>query len=187
MYEKQRLTRRPTVTASAPALMMHEGDVSEAARRGTVLFYHSFDQSREDMGEELSALAQAGFLAVGVDNACHGERRLPDFDRRFGGLGPGPELETAFLSLVRETVREVPEVVDDLIARGLAIPERVGVAGWSMGGFVAYAAVVADPRIRVAAPSSDRRSGGCTGRTAHTGTPISSSLWHCSLRRRAGM
>ena len=65
---------------------------------------------------------------------------------------PGPELEVGFLALVRATAREVPTVLDDLLARGLARPDHLGVAGWSMGGFVAYAAVVADPRLRAAVP-----------------------------------
>jgi len=125
---------------------------ARAGTAGTILYYHGFGGGKEDARDALVALAEAGFLAVGLDNVGHGERRLPDFGRRFAGLGPGPELEAGFLALVRATAREVPTVLDDLLARGLARPDHLGVAGWSMGGFVAYAAVVADPRLRAAAP-----------------------------------
>lgn len=138
--------------AGTPALAAYRGDAERAGRRGAILYYHGFGRAKEDARDALAALAGAGFLAVGLDNVGHGERRLPDFGRRFDGLGPGPELEAGFLALVRATAQEVPLVIDDLIARGLADPGRVGAAGWSMGGFVAYAAVAADPRLRAAAP-----------------------------------
>lgn len=138
--------------AGAPALAAYRDSPARAGTAGTILYYHGFGGGKEDARDALVALAEAGFLAVGLDNVGHGERRLPDFGRRFAGLGPGPELEAGFLALVRATAREVPTVLDDLLARGLARPDHLGVAGWSMGGFVAYAAVVADPRLRAAAP-----------------------------------
>ncbi len=62
------------------------------------------------------------------------------------------QLEAAFLSAVRATAQEVPLIIDALIERGWAYPERIGISGHSFGGFVTYAAVVTDKRIQVAAP-----------------------------------
>ena len=53
---------------------------------------------------------------------------------------------------VEASAREVPSVVDALIARNLAHADRLGIAGISMGGFIAYGALVFEPRIRVATP-----------------------------------
>ena len=146
------IQREPTFIAAAPALLLYCGDAHKASKVGTILFYHGFGGSKEDYLPELTALAEAGFLAIGLDNVGHGERRLPDFEARVGSQPPGPDLEAALLTLVRATAQEVPKVVDTLIGRDLATPEHVGIAGWSMGGFIAYAAVVADPRLRVAVP-----------------------------------
>src|SRR5690242_5551961 len=105
--------------AEAPALAAYQGGVAGAGQRGTILYYHGFGGTKEDAREALAVLAAAGFLAVGLDNVGHGERHLPDFGRRFDGLGPGPELEAGFLALVRATAQEVPLVINDLLARRL--------------------------------------------------------------------
>lgn len=136
--------------AGVPALLAYHRLGEERNSHGTILYYHGFGGAKESVREALGVLADAGFLAVALDSVGHGARRLPDFAQRVAGLPPGSELEAAFLTLVRATAQEVPAVINDLIARRLADPERIGIAGWSMGGFVAYAAVVADPRIRAA-------------------------------------
>lgn len=139
-----------TTVAGAPALLVHRGSREEAARAGTALFFHGFGGSSADSERELVALAAAGLLAVGIDMVGHGRRRLPDFEERFHDQNPQREHE--FLNLVQATAREVPAVVSALLLSRLARPDGLGVAGWSMGGFVAYAAVLTDPRIRAAAP-----------------------------------
>ena len=126
---------RLVTLAGAPALLAHRGDLDQAVPAGTVLFYPGLGGSAAHSSAELTALAGAGLLAVGVDSVGHGRRRLPDFDARFSPAGH--RIEEEFLLLVRATVDEVPAVVDDLCARGLARPSGIGVAGWSMGGFVA--------------------------------------------------
>ncbi|GCE23564.1 hypothetical protein KDK_73640 [Dictyobacter kobayashii] len=122
---------------------------------GTILFYHGFGESKDGYPTVLQLLAEAGFLVVGIDGIGHGERRYPDFHERFPPIAPhligNMQLEAAFLSVVRETAQEVPFILDALIERGWAHPERIGIAGHSFGGFVTYAAVVIDKRIQVAA------------------------------------
>jgi uncharacterized protein len=144
--------------ASVPALALFCDTAEQRARQGTILFYHGFGTPKETYVSVLQQLAEAGFLAIGVDAVGHGERRYPDFAARFppfelsfmGNL----QLEAAFLSLVRATVQEIPSLLDVLLERGWAHPGRIGIAGHSMGGFVTYASVVTDPRIQVAAAVS---------------------------------
>ena len=71
-----------------------------------VLWFHGFTADRHASRPELEALARAGLLAVGIDAVGHGARRLPDFDRYFGG--PQEEFTPRFLDLVSQTVAEVP-------------------------------------------------------------------------------
>lgn len=146
------LKQRLAMLNAAPALLVSRGDPGVASKTGTVLFYHGFNATKEANADALRALADAGFLAIGIDNIGHGERQLPDFEDSIANLPPGPALEAAFLTLVRATAQEVPRVIDTLEAYGLAAPGHIGVAGWSMGGFIAYAAVVADRRIGAAVP-----------------------------------
>ncbi len=44
-------------------------------------------------------------------------------------------------------------IIDELLERGWAQPDRLGIAGISMGGRIAYAAIVTEPRLRVATPT----------------------------------
>ncbi len=115
-----------------------------------VLWYHGFTADRNASRPELEILAQAGFLAVGVDAVGHGARRLPDFDERFAGSGD--EFLRRYLDLVVRTVAEVPSLFDRLRDEGLADERRLAVTGVSMGGYVTYGAVVADRRVRAAIP-----------------------------------
>jgi hypothetical protein len=131
------------------------GIPEERARQGTILFYHGFGESKDGYVSVLQHLAEAGFLAIGVDGTGHGERRYPDFTERFPSFEPhligNMQLEAAFLSTVRATAWEVPSIIDALIERGWAHAGRIGIVGHSFGGFVTYAAAIADKRIQVAA------------------------------------
>lgn len=142
--------------ASAPALLLFHETPEDSARRGTILFYHGFGESKDSYVEVLERLAEAGFLAVGIDGVGHGERRYPDFKERFPPFEPhligNLDLEAAFLSVVRETTQEVPLILDALSERGWIYEQRIGIAGHSFGAFVTYASVVADQRIQAAAP-----------------------------------
>lgn len=141
--------------ASAPALVVFRGTPEESAKLGTILFYHGFGESKDGYVSVLQRLAEVGFLVVGVDGIGHGERRYPDFHERFPLFEPhligNVQLEAAFLSLVRATTQEVSLILNALVERGWAYAERIGIAGHSFGGFVTYAAAIADKRIQVAA------------------------------------
>ncbi len=141
--------------ASAPALALFQDGPEENAQRGTILFYHGFGESKDKYVEVLTRFAAAGFLAIGIDGVGHGERRYPDFTERFPPIQPpligDTQLEAAFLSVVRATTQEIPAIIDALFERSWVYGGRLGISGHSFGGFVTYAAVVAEKRIRVAA------------------------------------
>lgn len=134
--------------ADAPCLAVSKDSPGQAAQKGLVLFYHGFTANKEVNLPELELLAEAGFLAVGVDAVGHGERRYPDFEQRF----PEEHSEQPFLDIVEETTGEIPQILDSLSEHGLLCDVRIGVAGVSMGGYIAYGAVLADPRVSAAAP-----------------------------------
>ncbi|HEX8362539.1 MAG TPA: alpha/beta fold hydrolase [Longimicrobium sp.] len=113
-----------------------------------VLWFHGLSVDKETHRKELEQIARAGFLAVGVDAAGHGERRLPDLDAR---IDVSREETIRFmLGLVEETAREVPAIVRALMEEGLADPGRVAAVGISMGGYLLYRSVVEEPSLRAA-------------------------------------
>jgi len=139
LFEKRRL-------GAAPALIARPS--SARLPLPTVLWFHGFTAGKVTHRPELAALAEAGFLAVGIDATGHGERRLPDFEERFSGTRE--ETDREFYALVAETVTEVPEILDILCGEGLADEARIGAAGVSMGGMITYGAITTDTRIRAA-------------------------------------
>jgi uncharacterized protein len=134
----------------APALLCYPETPEKGGARGTVLFYHGLMASKDTNMKELTGLAREGFLAVGIDNIGHGERRFPDFDDQFSSRIEGFELR--FINAVRQTIDEIPFIIDDLIKAGYSDPGKIGISGISMGGFITYGGILADRRISVAAP-----------------------------------
>lgn len=118
--------------------------------RGVVLFYHGFSAAIEGQGKELHSLAEAGYLALGVDAVGHGHRLWPDFEDRFRGSPRNSE--KTFLGIVEDSAQEIPRLVDEVEARGWLPSGRLAVAGISMGGFITYRAAALEPRIRVLLP-----------------------------------
>lgn len=129
-----------------PLLLATPGDV--APPLPMVLWFHGFGVDKDTHRKELQQLAEAGFLAVGVDAAGHGARRLPDLDAR--QAAPHPQALRTMIELASQTADEVSGVVRALVDEGLADGARVGAAGVSMGGYVVYRAVLVAPVIRAA-------------------------------------
>jgi uncharacterized protein len=138
-----------------PALVAYRETPEDAAARGTVLVYHPLGRDKSLHATDLERLAEKGFLAIGVDAIAHGERGIPDAWRRFWTDPLGSLLEVVTLSTA-----ELPGLIDALEARGWATRGRIGVAGVSLGGFIAYAAALLEGRVgAVAAVNASPRWG----------------------------
>ena len=112
--------------------------------RPTVLFYHGLHTDKETHRRELESLARRGFLALGVDAAGHGGRRMPDLR---GFVNRGPLLEQV-AKLLLPSLAELPLLLDFLEAEGYG---PFGLCGISFGGLLAYAAPQYEPRLRTIA------------------------------------
>ena len=128
--------------------MAFRGDSHTAAEKGSILFFHGSGASKEVQRPDLESLAAQGYLVVGVDSIGHGERRYPDFDNRLSKANSYFMRE--FLTVVLETAREVPFLIDVLEQTGLVRNGRIGIAGISQGGFITYTAVTLEPLLKVA-------------------------------------
>ncbi|MDF1665825.1 MAG: alpha/beta hydrolase [Planctomycetota bacterium] len=120
------------------------------AYRGTVLFYHGFMSAIEHQTKELRSLAERGYMAIGVDSVGHGQRLFPDFEARFSNSNLSHD--DNYQSLLKDSVNEIPQLVDALIHEGLAKDASLGIAGISMGGYISFGASLKEPRLKVIAP-----------------------------------
>lgn len=133
-----------------PALVLHNNTFEKAAANGTIIFYHGFASTKEAGNKELESLMNEGYLVVAVDNVGHGERRLPHFDDHFSDCDGN--FNNTFTEAVSNTAREVSRVIDYVVLRLAPKAEKFAVSGISMGGYIAFRAVLCDRRISVAVP-----------------------------------
>ncbi len=134
----------PRVFAGVPTLIA----VPETSDYPTpvVIWYHGLHADALAHAAELERCAAAGFLAIGVDAVGHGARRDAHLVRWLsqspdGGL-------SVMLSLVEQTVLELPALLDAIAEQFPINRARVSLVGISMGAFLAYRAVVDGPPIR---------------------------------------
>lgn len=113
-----------------------------------VLWFHGFGVDKETHCKELAQVADAGFLAAGMDAAGHGARRLPDLAER--QAAPREQALRTMVDLAARTADDVPGVIRALAEDGWADADRVAAAGVSMGGYVVYRAAVVEPSLRAA-------------------------------------
>lgn len=113
-----------------------------------VLWAHGFRADALTHAAELERSADAGFIAVAIDAVGHGARRdalLEDRLRRSSG-GALPVV----LELVRQTVLELPALIDELVLHHAADRERISLVGISMGAFLGYHAIAQGVPLRAA-------------------------------------
>lgn len=97
----------------APTLFFFKESIEKAASKGTILFYHGLGSRKEDQVKELTSLAENGFLAVGIDNVAHGERRHAQFDELFSDAN-SENWEKIMTETVIDTVKEIPFIIQYL-------------------------------------------------------------------------
>lgn len=144
-----------------PALLCAAEDPAEKpAPLGLIALFHGLGGAKEDCIDDLDRFARAGFAALAVDAPAHGARWSEQLQDRLDD----PALhEQTFAELVDRAAREVPTLIDELETRGWLESSRVGLVGYSFGGFVALAARLHDARVAVAvsiagSPRWERRS-----------------------------
>jgi uncharacterized protein len=127
------------VDGHIPVLKLH----GEPRPAPAVLVLHGLGAHIDVQLGELHAVAHAGLSAVGVDAPHHGARRdgwLEEMER----LGPS-DFHARLLHGIREAAREVPRVIDHLVAEGHG---PIGLVGISFGAYTALAVAMEDARVR---------------------------------------
>lgn len=132
----------------APTLCVYQENLVTAQNKGSILFFHGLGSSKDQQKTELYSLAERGFLAIGIDNIGHGERRYPDFEKRFAS--DNPQFGNELLQAVNQTAQETAYLIEAYIQKGIILADKIGLIGVSMGGYIAYAALLAERRIKAA-------------------------------------
>ena len=109
-----------------------------------VLLLHGFSSSKERMAQSVGrALHALGVASLAVDLPFHGER-----DGDVSTLSRNP---LALVSAWRTAIAESRAAITWLAAQPTVDVDRVGVVGYSLGGFLALMTAAEDERLRVVA------------------------------------
>jgi uncharacterized protein len=130
-----------------------------AHRLPVVFFVHGFRGHKEQNVEVGYRLAESGFFAVLPDAEKHGERLAPPMnslsspDRTYV-YPPGTGFDTFFVmcECALQTARDIDTLIAHFSADPRANTSRVGVSGFSMGGFTTYFAAANNPHITAVVP-----------------------------------
>ena len=113
-----------------------------AGPRPAVLLLHGFSSSKERMAQAIGrALLARGIGSLALDLPFHGERVS----------GPVPKNPLVLVGAWRGAVSEAREAVTWLAAQDEVDAARLGVLGYSLGGFLALMTAAEEPRLRVVA------------------------------------
>lgn len=96
----------------------------------TVFFYHGWESYKERVLEYGYSLAQEGFRVILPEAYNHGDRKI----EKSSGHDP-----MNFWQVVSNSVQEFPIIVESYINANKTLPDRIGVAGLSMGGITTSA------------------------------------------------
>lgn len=109
----------------------------------TIFFYHGFTSYKEVNLHYAYFLAEQGFRVILPECEYHGERASEK-------ARTVPELGLNFWNIIVKTIQELQVLYDDYVEKGKTDPEKVGVAGTSMGGFITLGALTQYDWIKTA-------------------------------------
>ena len=106
----------------------------------TIIFYHGWGSNKENQRLRAYILSTFGYQVIIPDAIHHGERNPIDH-------GNIENMECYFWDTIFNNIDESSRIIDLLIDRYDADPNRIGVVGNSMGGFTAAGVFTHNPNI----------------------------------------
>ncbi len=125
-----------------PALLFYR---SSDSKKPLLLLFHGLTGRKEGELFYATRLAEEGYLVAAIDARQHGDRVDLDFWKKVHY-----NLPKEVVKIVVETAQDVPAIIEALLEREDIDPERIGIAGGSLGGFITILATMLDRRLKAA-------------------------------------
>lgn len=106
----------------------------------TIIFYHGWSSNKELQRIRGFILSAVGYQVIIPDAINHGERNPIDYYDINNGK--------YFWYTILNNLEEAPIIIDKLILKYNADPNRIGLIGHSMGGFTAAGVFTHNPKIK---------------------------------------
>lgn len=109
-----------TLVADIPVIETYDRNVPQGP---LIILQHGFKNNKESTLPLATKLAEKGFYVVSPDACCHGDRK---------------ETERSLGEIIVATSKDYDKIIECFCEKNPEIKENFGIAGWSMGGCVAY-------------------------------------------------
>ena len=126
-----------------PALLFTPRGASAAHPVPCLILLHGLGGSKEMMAGLALAAAQTGYASLAIDEYGQGERAAP--------AKPGETQAEQLAMGVRQTVVDVRRGLDYLATRPDIAPQRIGLAGISLGAIIGTVTAGVEPRLKATA------------------------------------
>lgn len=121
-------------------ILLRPAGAAEGKKLPTVFYIHGGPVGQDEFGFDLTRqmIAAAGYNVVGVNYR--------------GSDGRGLEFcKAIYADWGNKEVIDIHGAVDHLVSKGIADPDRLGIAGWSYGGILTDYSIATDTRFKAAA------------------------------------
>jgi len=113
-----------------------------------VFLLHGHSSCKNNQIPNAIRYAKEGFFTILIDAPNHGERFTENY-----GVIDGKNNISVFFEIIENTKNDIVEILDTLESDPRVDISRVGMTGFSMGGYTSFYTALCDKRIKVIAPT----------------------------------
>lgn len=115
---------------SVPVILYRPREIARNELLPTVIFYHGWGSNKESQKFRGIILASFGFQVILPDSIYHGERNPVEHNK-------AENMGIYFWKTILSNIEESNALIEIAVEKFQADPNRIGVAGHSMGGYTA--------------------------------------------------
>ena len=128
-----------------PIILVYDKLLSSAIKKGSIIFFHGLGSSKNIQYNDLCKYAKNGYLAIGIDNWGHGDRKIENYDSYFDLKSE--KFQNNYINSIQITANEIPQLITSLIDKHLISTNKIGISGISMGAIIGYRVIIIEKRI----------------------------------------
>ncbi|MER2010136.1 MAG: alpha/beta fold hydrolase, partial [Psychrobacillus sp.] len=141
-----------------PILSIYKENISNCP---LVFFIHGYGADREQAIDFGYMLAKKGFYFVSMDCKGHGERKVENESNRFTGVFPrdtGLDTYVHMHEVIEQSAIDIQNLIEYFKGMEKIDTNKIGLSGFSMGGYATYYIAANNPNIKVAIPIAGKPS-----------------------------
>lgn len=128
---------------------------SELTKYPLIFYLHGYGGDREQALDFGYMLAKKGFYYVSIDCKDHGMRKTDNENNKFSKVFPpdtGLDMYVHMHEVIEQSAIDIQSLIEYFKSRGEIDSNKIGVTGFSMGGYASFYISANNPNVKVAVP-----------------------------------